>query len=100
MGRVAASGSSESKSSQRCLRLETRKAVRRRWVFGLAATVLGQLAANPKTQRLLTAFLVSKRKQRWLDFDSEDPDAATRPIQKSDPAIRWLEAVEAAGASD
>ena len=62
--------------------------------------VLRPLAVNPRTQRVLTAFVISRRCQRWLEFESEDQNGSSRPGLKADVGRAWMEAVEAAGVKD
>jgi tetratricopeptide (TPR) repeat protein len=62
--------------------------------------VLRPLAVNPRTQRVLTAYVISRRCQRWLEIEAEDQDGSSRPGLKADVGRTWLEAVEAAGVKD
>jgi tetratricopeptide (TPR) repeat protein len=62
--------------------------------------VLRPLAVNPRTQRVLTAFVISRRCQRWLGFETGDPYGNSRPGLKTGVSQAWLEAVEAAGVKD
>jgi tetratricopeptide (TPR) repeat protein/LysM repeat protein len=62
--------------------------------------VLRPLAVNPRTQRVLTAFVISRRCQRWLEFETDHPNGSSRPGPKGDVGQAWLAAVEAAGVKD
>jgi tetratricopeptide (TPR) repeat protein len=62
--------------------------------------VLRPLALNPHAQRVLTAFVISRRCQRWLEIEAEDQSGKSRPGLKGDIGRAWLEAVEAAGVKD
>jgi hypothetical protein len=61
---------------------------------------LASLAKNQRTQRLLTAFVISRRRQMWLETYSTDSSTNEPVGHKSNPCKIWLEAVEAAGVSD
>ena len=62
--------------------------------------VLRPLAVNPRTQRVLTAFVISRRCQYWLESETDEPNGSSRPGLKADVGRAWLEAVEAAGVKD
>ncbi len=62
--------------------------------------VLRPLAVNPRTQRVLTAFVISRHSRHWLEVETEDQDGSSRPGLKTDAGHAWLEAVEAAEVKD
>ncbi len=62
--------------------------------------VLRPLAVNPRTQRVLTAFVISRRQELWFAGDTDNPKGRARPGLKADACRVWLEAVEAAGVKD
>ena len=62
--------------------------------------VLRPLAVNPRTQRVLTAFVISRRWQRWLDSEPDNANESRRPGLKANVGKVWLEAVESAGIKD
>jgi tetratricopeptide (TPR) repeat protein len=62
--------------------------------------VLRPLAVNPRTQRVLTAFVISRHSRRWLEIETEEQDGNSRSGLKADAGHAWLEAVEAAEVKD
>jgi tetratricopeptide (TPR) repeat protein len=74
------------------------------WTAGEVLTkgpeVLRPLATNPRTQRVLTAFVISQRNPGWLDAEFPDSHLGGRPGMKADVSRAWLNAVEAAGVKD
>lgn len=62
--------------------------------------VLRPLAANPRAQRVITAFVISRRYQRWFEMETEAASEGNRPGLNADASRAWLEAVEAAGVKD
>jgi hypothetical protein len=62
--------------------------------------VLRPLAVNPRTQRVLTAFVISRRYSGWLDAESPNSEEGSQPGLKADISRAWLAAVEAAGVKD
>ena len=62
--------------------------------------VLRPLAVNPRTQRVLTAFVISRRSQRWLESETSDPNGNRGSRLKADVSQAWLAAVETAGVKD
>jgi tetratricopeptide (TPR) repeat protein len=62
--------------------------------------VLRPLALNPRTQRVLTAFVISRHSRRWLEIETEDQDGNSRPGLRADVSRAWLEAVETAEVKD
>jgi LysM repeat protein len=62
--------------------------------------VLRPLAVNPRTQRVLTAFVISRHSRRWLEIETEHQDGNSRPGLRADVSREWLEAVEAAEVKD
>jgi tetratricopeptide (TPR) repeat protein len=63
-------------------------------------SVLRPLAKNPRTQRALTAFLISQRSERWRSGTADEIGQSDQPRREANPAKAWLEAVEAAGVKD
>ncbi len=62
--------------------------------------VLRRLAKNPRAQRVITAFVISRRYQRWFEMEAEAASEGSRPGLNADASRAWLEAVEAAGVKD
>jgi tetratricopeptide (TPR) repeat protein len=62
--------------------------------------VLRPLAVNPRTQRVITAFVISRGIQQWLGYGAEDSTESSRPLRRADVGRAWLEAVAAAGVND
>ena len=62
--------------------------------------VLRPLAVNPRTQRVLTAYVISRGGQWWRESEADDSTDTQRPLPRADLARAWLEAVEAAGVKD
>ncbi|MGO8929126.1 MAG: LysM peptidoglycan-binding domain-containing protein [Limisphaerales bacterium] len=58
--------------------------------------VLGPLARNPRTQRVLTAYVISRPCAYHVEFEPQVENGGTRQRTKADVAQAWLEAVEAA----
>jgi hypothetical protein len=58
--------------------------------------VLGPLARNPRTQRVLTAYVISRPCAYHVEFEPQVENGGTRQRTKADVARAWLEAVEAA----
>ena len=62
--------------------------------------VLRPLAVNPRTQRVLTAFVISRRCEQWLESETDDANENRWSRSRTDVSRTWLEAVEAAGVQD
>ena len=62
--------------------------------------VLRPLAVNPRTQRVLTAFVISRHCELWLGQETDDANGTSRLGRKAAIGRAWLEAVEAAGVKD
>jgi LysM repeat protein len=62
--------------------------------------VLRPLAVNPRTQRVLTAYVISRHRNLWFAVDTDNPSERVRPGLKADASRAWLEAVEAAEVRD
>ena len=62
--------------------------------------VLRPLAINPRTQRVLTALVISLRDQRWHDPEPDPAEETTVPAPRATVGQVWLEAVEVAGVKD
>ncbi|MCX6925627.1 MAG: LysM peptidoglycan-binding domain-containing protein, partial [Verrucomicrobia bacterium] len=62
--------------------------------------VLRPLAVNPRTQRVITAFLISRGGQRGTEPEPDDSENPGPPPQKAHPGRAWLEAVEVAKVKD
>jgi hypothetical protein len=58
------------------------------------------LAVNPRTQRVLTAFLISRHGERWLTATEDDSSQRDQPGREAGAVKEWLQAVEAAGVKD
>ena len=56
--------------------------------------ILRPLAVNPRTQRVLTAFVISRRCQRWLEFETDNPNGSSQPAVES---RRWQSVVGSRG---
>ena len=69
-------------------------------VLTKGSDVLRPLAVNPRTQRVLTAFVISRRTPGWPDSQSPNPPEAGGRGLKADVSRAWLQAVEAAGVKD
>jgi LysM repeat protein len=62
--------------------------------------VLRPLAANPRMQRVLTAFVISRHYRRSIESEHDDSEESSKPGPKASVNQVWLEAVEAAGVKD
>ena len=69
-------------------------------VFAKGPDVLKPLAANPRTQRVLTAFVISRLRTCWLETEADGQERSGLRRTKAGLAKEWLEAVEAAGVKD
>jgi len=62
--------------------------------------VLRPLATNPRTQRVITAFVISRRHPGWLDAESPNSQEGGQHWLKADVSREWLNAVETSGVKD
>ena len=58
------------------------------------------LALNLRTQRVLTAFLISRQGERWPTAAEYDNSQRDQPGREASPVTEWLQAVEAVGVRD